>query len=105
MEPAVIKVLISTAGLFVGFVLAMSAHLWLPRLFRAILKRMPLAPAKNTVVGDTPDQRVREFICRIDGCITVGSYYGMAQATCRRCGHKNSCAGTHVPEWRDPTLE
>jgi hypothetical protein len=49
---------------------------------------------------------VREFICDTFGCITTAKYYvGMPQATCRRCGHKNSCAQPQVPEWSDVTEE
>ena len=39
----------------------------------------------------------------MNGCVTTARYYvGMPQATCRRCGHKNSCARSEIPEWSEP---
>ena len=60
-------------------------------------------PAKNTVAGDTLKQRIRENNCRNLGCIHYGRYYVfMEQSTCRRCGHKNSCAQDIIEEWNIP---
>ena len=68
-----------------------------------MLRKVWSTPAKNPLTGDTVAQRMREGICRNAGCVTTGEYYtGLAQATCRRCGHKNSCAGCHVKEWNIP---
>lgn len=59
-------------------------------------------PAKNPLTGDTVQQRINEYLCRKRGCITTGPYYGMPQASCCFCGHKNSCANNHVEEWSLP---
>jgi hypothetical protein len=59
-------------------------------------------PAKNPLTGDTLQQRINESICRRHGCIDWGTYYDLPQATCARCGHRNSCAGWHVKEWELP---
>jgi uncharacterized OB-fold protein len=67
-----------------------------------ILKAIFRTPAKNTLTGDTFEQRAREQRCKSGSCITVGSYYGMPQATCARCGHRNKCAGNFVKEWSLP---
>jgi len=40
--------------------------------------------------------------CKKYGCITVGKYYGMAQAHCRRCGKKTVWAAEGVSEHIEP---
>jgi hypothetical protein len=67
-----------------------------------ILRKVWSIPAKNPLTGDTFEQRAREQRCKSGSCITVGSYYGMPQATCARCGHRNRCAGDFVKEWSLP---
>lgn len=60
---------------------------------------------KNPLVEDTFYNRFNEWLCGKDfkSCIMFGSYYGMPQASCRRCGHKNKgIASEGVPEWRLP---
>jgi hypothetical protein len=55
---------------------------------------------KNPLVKDTNKNRYNEFLCRKNGCITKASYYiGMPQSICKRCGHRNKCAASHVKEW------
>ena len=77
-------------------------------LLRFIIKslsRTPVSrtPAKNPLTGDTPAQRARESICRNVGCVVISKYYvGLPQAVCRRCGHRNKCAGAHMKEWYIP---
>ena len=73
------------------------------RLLGYILKVIFRTPAKNTLTGDTIEQRMRESTCRSIGCVAHGEYYTMLQqATCRRCGHKNKCANSLVREWNLP---
>jgi hypothetical protein len=70
------------------------------KLLGYILKVIFRTPAKNPLTGDTVAQRMRESTCRSVGCVTQGEYYTMLQqATCRRCGHRNKCAGDFVKEW------
>jgi len=85
-----------------GCIFVLNMPLMLAIITNVSLKHLIKTPAKNNVTGDTPQQRVREFRCRIRGCIITGSYYQMPQATCRRCGHKNPCAQPQIPEWREP---
>tara|TARA_R110002110_G_scaffold9646_2_gene47323 strand:+ start:832 stop:1155 length:324 start_codon:yes stop_codon:yes gene_type:complete len=59
-------------------------------------------PCKNPLIKDTSVDRYYEGVCRRYGCITTESYYGMAQASCARCGGRNSCAGDSVGRWRTP---
>jgi hypothetical protein len=57
---------------------------------------------KNKTVPESFKQKFREFLCKWLGCIEYGPYYGMPQASCARCGHKNWCGSEHVPEWQPP---
>lgn len=60
---------------------------------------------QNPLVPDTLKHRFNSWLCGKDfkNCIRRGSYYGMPQATCCRCGHKNRyMAADSVPEWRQP---
>jgi hypothetical protein len=86
-----------------GVVFVLNLPLLIDIITGITLKKFVKTPAKNTVTGDTPQQRVREFKCKMNGCVTTARYYvGMPQATCRRCGHKNSCARSEIPEWSEP---
>jgi hypothetical protein len=85
-----------------GFVLVMNLPLLMAIISNCILERCVKTPAENTVTGNTPQQRVREYKCRVGGCKTVGRYYGMSQATCRRCGHRNRSGADFVSEWSEP---
>ena len=68
-----------------------------------ILRKIWSTPAKNPLTGDTTKQRLNEYLCKVNGCVTYGEYYTMYdQATCRRCGHKNRCANDLVKEWSLP---
>jgi hypothetical protein len=61
--------------------------------------------SRNPLVADTLKNRYNAWLCGKEHqhCIRVGSYYGMAQAWCRRCGHVNKyLAADHVPEWNNP---
>jgi len=44
---------------------------------------------RNPLVKNTWINRRREKICERKGHILTGSYYGMAQSHCRRCGSPN----------------
>jgi hypothetical protein len=60
---------------------------------------------KNPLVKDTLKNRFNEWLCgkNFRRCIRYESYYGMAQAWCKRCGHKNKgLASDGVPEWHIP---
>lgn len=60
---------------------------------------------RNPLVKDTLRNRFKEWWCGKDfkNCIRTGSYYGMSQAWCARCGHRNKgLAADHVPEWQMP---
>lgn len=66
-----------------------------------LLKKL-FPPVKNPLVEDTLSNRFYESQCgdNFEHCIRIGSYYGMVQATCARCGHKNrGIASEGVPEW------
>lgn len=67
------------------------------------MKRL-FKPCKNPLVEDNLSNRFNEWLCgkNFKNCIKVGSYYGMPQAWCARCGHKNYGASEHVPEWMLP---
>jgi len=67
-----------------------------------ILRRILTTPAQNTVTGDTGDQRVREFKCRVKGCVEIGRYYGLQQAICCRCGGSTGYATGFIPKWSKP---
>ncbi len=101
----ILTALLACSLVFLCLMALATIEFWMPKLFKKFLMLLPLQPAKNTVTGDTPEQRAREWICRFEGCITVARYYaGMPQATCRRCGHRNRCAQSGVKEWREPDL-
>ena len=58
---------------------------------------------QNPLVKDTFKQRFYEWICKKFGHVTVGSYYGMPQAWCGRCGRRNdNIAADGVPKWSIP---
>ena len=59
---------------------------------------------KNPLIEDTLSNRFNEWLCgkKHQNCIKVGGYYGMGQAWCSRCGHKNWSASENVPEWQLP---
>jgi hypothetical protein len=47
-------------------------------------------------------RRFWEWQCKKYGCITIGSYYGMPQAHCRRCGKKTSYAADFCEDKIEP---
>lgn len=58
---------------------------------------------KNKSVPESRFQKFREWWCKNFGHITIGPYYGMAQAHCRRCGCKNKgIAADGTPEYTEP---
>jgi hypothetical protein len=60
---------------------------------------------KNPLIEDNLYNRFNEWLCgrTYKNCIKRGSYYGMPQAWCARCGHKNrGYAAEHVSEWHIP---
>lgn len=59
-------------------------------------------PIENPLIKDNFSSRHKYWICRTQGHIEFGAYYGMRQATCSRCGKKLSGANEHVPDWRMP---
>lgn len=101
MNDALIMSLVVLGSLCFAFLVA-NARMFFHYFTYKILETLLCKPAKNTLVKDSPNQRAREFICKIYGCETIGKYYKLPQATCRRCGHKNKCAGDHMPEWNNP---
>lgn len=56
----------------------------------------------NPLVKNTLRRRWRRWLCKKFGCLLYGPWYGMAQASCRRCGKRTSFAASHVPEWSLP---
>lgn len=72
--------------------------------FKIMIKSL-FPKVKNPLVEDTFYNRFNEWLCgkNFKSCIRYGSYYGMAQGSCRRCGHKNKgLASEDVPEWQLP---
>lgn len=47
-------------------------------------------------------RKFHKLCCDIFGCIHVGSYYGMVQSHCRRCGKKTLWAVSSAKEFIHP---
>jgi hypothetical protein len=57
----------------------------------------------NPLVEQTPKVRFNQWRCKKYGCLTVGEYYGMSQAHCRRCGKMTHHADTSICDpWELP---
>lgn len=64
-----------------------------------------LPKTQNPLIKDNLVNRINSWLCgkNFKNCIKTGSYYGMAQSRCIRCGHKNRyIAADFVPEWSIP---
>lgn len=60
---------------------------------------------KNPLIEDNLSNRYNEWLCgkKFQNCYHIGPYYGMPQASCRRCGHKNyGIAADFISEWSLP---
>lgn len=58
---------------------------------------------KNKSVPESRFQKFREWWCKKFGHLTVGPYYRMPQAHCRRCGCKNEgIASGDATEYSEP---
>lgn len=56
----------------------------------------------NNTVPLSFNQKFREWWCKKFGHITIGPYYHMPQAYCRRCGRKNeSIASQDAPMYEN----
>lgn len=95
--------LLTIIVLFSIIALIFTSHNWFKPLVYKIIGLFPLKDAENTVVGNTKNQQVREFLCRKIGCNKTGKHYrDLPQSICSRCGHKNGCAEDFVDEWNKP---
>ena len=57
---------------------------------------------QNKTVPESFSQKFREWWCKKFGHLTTGPYYGMPQASCRRCGRRNEgYACESVPKWSE----